>query len=145
MISPGAIVRCRFTGSVDWIVKCVGADGRWQLIRKAVDKRGRSTFIGHEAGAGDLLGVRRVAGSYKSGNVDAGDIETVTPAPTYAAGSTVRYHDLDHAVIEDRGCTVLIQVSADSIPLRGGGSVLIPSGRTLSLSKADLILEALEN
>jgi hypothetical protein len=54
MIAPGAIVTCRQTGTILYIVKAQADDGiRWRLHDKRDDARGRSDVTGRTAGAGD--------------------------------------------------------------------------------------------
>ena len=59
MIAPGAIVTCRQTGTILYVVKAQADDGiRWRLHAKRHDARGRSDVTGRTAGAGDLVPIR---------------------------------------------------------------------------------------
>jgi hypothetical protein len=59
MIAPGAIVTCRQTGTILYVVKAQADDGiRWRLHGKRVDWRGRSDVTCRVGGAGDLVLIR---------------------------------------------------------------------------------------
>ena len=124
MISPGAIVTCRQTGSVAWVAKSAAPDGYWYLIAKQMDDRGRSAFIARTAGVGDIT--------------------VVTPAPNYEIGATVLYEGQSCIVAADLGDDVELVLPASRIPLRGSGALHIPGGNTTCVGKADLTMETLK-
>ena len=55
MIAPGALVRVRQCGLIAWVVERQEPDGRWHVVSKAVDHRGRAVFSGRTAGEGDVM------------------------------------------------------------------------------------------
>jgi hypothetical protein len=129
MISPGALVTCRFTGVVLWVVVADAGDGRYHLRGKMTDRRGRAAYTGRVSGEGDLTLIR--------------------PAPVYAVGDVIERPglsgSLDHIVLRDLGDEgVELAVPEDRIPLRGGYTVREAAGNSTLVSKADLLLDALK-
>ena len=88
MISPGALVTCRQTGTVLYVLKAPAPGGRWYLASKRVDQRGRAEFTGRVACAGDLTVIRE--------------------ARTFEPGETVEHDGLCHEVSADLGDEVEI-------------------------------------
>ena len=124
MIGPGAVVVCRQTGAVAWVVHSRMANGQqWKLVSKAVDHRGRAVFSGRTAGEGDVV--------------------LIAPAPTYEVGDAIEHDGLSYTVAADLGDSVEAVVPSRPRPLRGGGHLHIAAGNTITLSKSDLTLETL--
>lgn len=64
-------------------------------------------------------------------------------APVFEPGSVIEHNGQRLTVIEDRGDEVEFAVPASARPLRGSGRVLVTTGATTTISKADLVLAAL--
>ena len=123
MIAPGALVTVRQYGLTAWVVERREA-GRWHVVSKGIDDRGRAVYFG------------RVAGE--------GDIALITPAPVYEAGTTVEHNGMQHVVASDNGDSITLTVPDSRRPLRGGGHLHIAAGNTITLAKSDLALEELK-
>ena len=116
----GALVTCKQTGAVLWIVKGSTPEG-WSLIRKATDARGYPTVTTRTAGAGDVVVIRE--------------------AETYSPGYTIEnFQGVDYTVLEDRGDDVWLVASDFIKETRGGDPVHVDGGNTLVLSKAELLM-----
>ena len=106
----GSLVTSRFHGPILWVVKSAAEGGRWNLVAKQVDGRGRSAYKGHVAGGGDLT--------------------LVHDAESYQPGQTVTYQGLDHLVLEDRGDDgVWLGVPEHTSKTKGGELVRITGNK----------------
>ena len=124
-IAPGAIVTCRQTGTILYIV-VVGqaADGtRWQLRSLRIDHKGRTDQT------------RRIAGE--------GDITVIRAAPTFAPHTMIEHIGHPHEVLADLGDSVELIVPQISRALHGGGALRIVAGNTTTVPKFELVLAAL--
>jgi hypothetical protein len=122
MIQPGAIVTVRQTGSARWVAKRREPDGRWRVISKATDGRGRQRFSARIAGEGDL--------------------ELVTDAPIFAVGASVTVNGREATVLEDRGETVTVFVPEKNYPHPTGVSLRVPASQA-DADKSDIVLEVM--
>ena len=123
MIAPGAIVVCRQTGAVAWIVERQEADGRWRVASKEIDDKGREVFNSRTAGQGDLV--------------------LIAPAPVFEPGAEIEHDGMQYTVIRDCGDSVELLVPPRRFPLKGGEHLHIPAGNAASIPKSDLVLEDL--
>lgn len=121
MIDIGAIVVCRQTGAQLWVVNGPAPRGYWYLRGVRVDERGRKSYEGRVAGAGDIT--------------------VITEAPTYAAGAAVKHNGARHTVAADNGDHVELVVPESVVPRRGGGALRLAAGNTTTVAKADLVLD----
>jgi hypothetical protein len=123
MIEIGDLVRCKSDDKV-WVARAKDPYGRWRLIGKQVDGRGRVAYTARTAGEGDC--------------------ETITPAPRYEVGSTLTYGGLLCLVIKDDadGFVTLQTPERSSSPLRGGGRLRLVSGN-VEVARSALVLESL--
>jgi hypothetical protein len=130
MISPGALVTVTQFGTQLWVVRRPASGGRWYLTGKQVDDKGGAAYRGHIAGAGDIT-IIRDAPVYEVGDI----VERV-----WLSGPALNY-----IVLADLGDDVELGVPSDHVPKHGryDYTVHIPAGRTTTVSKADLILEAM--
>jgi len=124
MISPGAIVRVFKHGDIAWVVRDKLWDGRWRVVAKAVDQRGR----------GEILSSRVVG---------EGDTVLVRDPPTYQVGTEVKHEGVKLTVLEDRGDHVLFSVPATRFPLKGGDHLHVAAGNHTEIDKATLVLASL--
>ena len=81
--------------------------------------------------------------SYHRHVVGEGDIVVLRAAPHYEAGAAVVHDNVQHTVAVDHGDTVTLIVPASRRPLKGSGHLHIDAGKTLTVPKSDLTLEAL--
>jgi hypothetical protein len=124
MISVGAVVTCRQTANVAWVARRKLDDGRWLLIGKAMDQHGRATYSSRTAGEGDL--------------------QEVTPAPSYEEGTTITFESAPHTVQRDLGTEVELIVPANRHAHSSGVTLHVAGGNIITVSKADITLETLK-
>ena len=122
MIAPGALVTCRQTGAVLWVVKGPAPGGRYYLRGKRTNGKG-TVFTSRVAGAGDLT--------------------LIKDPPTFAAGTEVRFNGGTAIVVEDHGDTVAITIPEHSARTRRGSVLRIAASRA-ETAKADIIVELLK-
>jgi hypothetical protein len=120
----GAVVTCRQTGDTAWIIRAPAREGRaWHLIGK-ITRGSRVAYTARVAGIGDLA--------------------LVKPAPTYERGNTLEHEGVRYEVRRDLSDTVELVVPAMSFRTRRSGSrYRLPGGNTMTVGKADLVLETL--
>jgi hypothetical protein len=124
VITPGALVTCKWTGTVLYVAVRADDAGRWHLRSKATDEAGRAAYTGRTAGVGDIV--------------------VVKSALTYQPGETLEFGGKLLTVLRDLGHEVEFTVLEHSRPLHRGGSVRHAGGHTTLVSKADLMIEALK-
>jgi hypothetical protein len=127
VLSPGAVVTCRQTADVLWAVIRQEVDGSWRLHGRLTDERGRSAYTMRLAGEGDITVIRS--------------------APQYEPGETIERGRQTLTVISDNGDDLTCEVGEASRPVISEGvqvaSVCLPGGNKMTLTKGDLMAEAI--
>jgi hypothetical protein len=121
----GSIVKVWQTGAT-MVVRHCASDGRLHLRGKEVYGRNRRTAL-----------TARVVG--------AGDVTVIADPPTYIAGTQVRHDGTTYTVLQDWGDHVQLSVPEQRAYCRNGVTLKIPGGNTVTISKADLVLERMQN
>jgi hypothetical protein len=70
-------------------------------------------------------------------------VTCIHDAEVYEVGSTLTHRGTYFIVLEDRGDAIWIGVPERTSETKGGEVVRVAGNRTMTVSKADLILEAL--
>jgi hypothetical protein len=124
-MAPGSVVTCRWTGAQAWVVKARAGEGRMlHLISPIVNSLG-------------------VPVAYTSHTAGIGDVELITPAPTFEPGQSLMHEDVTYEVIADHGDEVEVLVPASSVTLRDSARLRYPEGNTKAIAKCDIALAQL--
>jgi hypothetical protein len=124
VIAPGALVTCRQTGLILYVVDSLAEDGvRWHCRAKRVDQNGRHDISARTIGEGDLVLVRA--------------------APVYEPHTMVEHEGRFHEVAADNGDSVELITPSSRYPLDGGHALHREAGKRITVDKATLTLELL--
>lgn len=124
MIQIGDIVTTRQTGTDLWVVRAVAGEGsRAHLRGKLIDHRGRATYTDRVSGLGDIA--------------------VIVPAATYTPGQQVELDGVRLTVTRDLGDVVEFSVPEKRFEHAAGVNVRLPAGNSITISKAELALDAL--
>jgi len=126
MIGPGAIACILKHGDIAWVIKWRDTfnDRRWTCVTKRIDGGGREALTVKTAGEGDII--------------------VIKPAPVYEPGATVTYDGIQYTVHADLGDAVELVVPASRYPLSDGVHLVVAEGNKTTITKAELVLAALE-
>ena len=122
-IEIGNVVTCKQTGDQAWVARAKDPNGRWLLISKLVDDRGRATITARTSSEFDL--------------------ELARARPTFEVGTKITRNGLELTVSADLGDFVELVIPSIRRPLTGGDHLHIPGERTTTLCKSEIVVEAL--